>query len=137
MGNIDRLSALEAQVESLQAELAAKDEVICGMREEAELYKSLYVDAQEVYALSVKKENELQAQLAQMREALEQVHRLMLSVGRSTVEEDIHDAIKICAEALAGKEPLTIASLVGTAPILCPGCGGEINQDYGKCRRCG
>ena len=28
-------------------------------------------------------------------------------------------------------------SLVGTAPIICSGCGGEINPDYGKCRRCG
>ena len=38
----------------------------CPYKEEAELYKSLYVDVQEVYALSVKKENELQAQLAAM-----------------------------------------------------------------------
>ena len=29
-----------------------------------------------------------------------------------------------------------IASLVGTPPIICEGCGGEINPDYGKCIRC-
>ena len=28
------------------------------------------------------------------------------------------------------------ASLAGTSPIICEGCGGEINVDYGKCRRC-
>mgnify|MGYP001601656483 CR=1 FL=1 len=28
-------------------------------------------------------------------------------------------------------------SLVGMAPMICSGCGGEINPDYGKCRRCG
>lgn len=29
------------------------------------------------------------------------------------------------------------ASLVGPAPIICEGCGGEINPDYGECQRCG
>ena len=24
----------------------------------------------------------------------------------------------------------------GTPPIICEGCGGEINPDYGKCLRC-
>ena len=44
------------------------------------------------------------AQLTQVREALKQVHQLMLNVGRSTVDEDVHDTIKICAEALSQKE---------------------------------
>ena len=26
---------------------------------------------------------------------------------------------------------------IPTPPIICEGCGGEINSDYGKCRRCG
>ena len=29
------------------------------------------------------------------------------------------------------------ASLVGTAPIICEGCGKEVNPDYGRCIRCG
>ena|SRR3990167_4608383 len=29
------------------------------------------------------------------------------------------------------------ASLVDTAPIICEGCGKEINPDYGRCIRCG
>lgn len=38
------------------------------LRGEVVLYKGLYSDACEVYALSVKKENDLQAELAALRE---------------------------------------------------------------------
>lgn len=29
-----------------------------------------------------------------------------------------------------------ISDLTYTHPIVCSGCGGEINPDYGKCLRC-
>jgi len=40
-------------------------------------------------------------------------------------------------EAMIRGEESSPASLVGTVPIICEGCGKEINPDYGKCLRCG
>lgn len=57
--------------------------------------------------------------------------------GRFEWEGWQDDAIKIIETAFHKKDTDTIASLVGTAPIICEGCGGEINPDYSKCIRCG
>ena len=60
------------------------------------------------------------AQLGQLERDKDDVFVALCEIARQWIRGD-------CPEA----------SLVGTAPVICEGCGGEINPDYGKCRRCG
>ena len=50
-------------------------------------------------------------------------------------DTDFHEYCPRCEPP--DEEPVNSpASLVGTAPVICNGCGKEINPDYGKCVRC-
>ena len=37
---------------------------------------------------------------------------------------------------VAGSEKAVLNLVDSGIPVICSGCGGEINPDYGKCRRC-
>ena len=52
-----------------------------------------------------------------------------LSLMKDAAEQSIKRVFTMEAEN-------SIASLVGTPPIICEGCGGEVNPDYGRCIRC-
>ena len=77
-------------------------------------------------------QEETDAQLAKARETLAKAHEWIAwpwdqrDVGRMTPRE----ILSVIAKTLVQEEPLIETSLV------CEGCGGKINADYGKCRRC-
>lgn len=62
---------------------------------------------------------------------------ICLSMRKKAVKNGAVEIGNREAASLIRRLKVTRSSLVGTAPILCGGCGGEINPDYGKCRTCG
>ena len=50
--------------------------------------------------------------------------------------EELFQATLSSTPTCPHKEDQSAASLVGTPPVICEGCGWEVNPDYGKCRRC-
>lgn len=93
-----------------------------------------------------------------MADTLEELHMMADKIGlnrkwfqgKSTPHYDVclsfrKKAVQLGAIEVGMKEAGIIirrlrqakSALVGTAPVVCRGCGKEINPDYGRCRRCG
>jgi len=80
------------------------------------------------------------------RSTLREISPALIELEEEEALDAINDALFLWEQA-AKKEEVTMKNLEvpeesdedyegGIPPIICEGCGGEINPDYGRCLRC-